>query len=687
MQAHSMNDFIQEAERIVLEQVSNEQFGVSELAEAMSMSRSNLLRKIKQHTEQSASVFIREVRLKKAMELLQQGSLTVSEVSYEVGFGSVSYFVKCFREYYGHPPGQVGQNSEPESIPAEETSAPKKPALQLSWKAMAGIAAGIALVVLVVVLSNRLTAPSVEIDKSIAVLPFKNESSDSSNLYFINGLMESTLNNLQKIGDLRVISRTSSEKYRNSGKTLPEIAEELQVNYVVEGSGQKVGDQVLLNIQLVEAATDRQIWNEQYTREVTDIFALQKEVAQQITGSIRAVVTPAEREQLARRPTDNLVAYDYFLQAQEYFHTRTPEGYLAAIPLYEKAIAEDESFAHAYANMAISYYLLDIFKREPEYTEQINRFSDQALLYDPQSDVSLLAKAFFYFHTKEFSLALPHLEKALEYNPNSSAALQMLSEYYAFRVPNTAKYLEYALRGIQLEVMGQDSVTNSYGYLQLSNALLQAGFLKEAEKYVDLSLDYFPRNPFGPHLKIFTQFAQDGNARRTADLLIKEWKKDTTRVDILQDIGKIYYTLEQYDSAHFWFEKLVYQRQSRGLDVYLNNNAMMAYVYQKLGFEEEAARLFAVYVDYVAQDETRYQSMNLAVQFAYQQQVDVAMEQLMVFSTQENYQYWLLLLEHDPIMAPLRTHPDFPVVIQDIKDRFWEDHEKLRIKLEEQGLI
>jgi len=682
-----MNDFIQEAERIVLEQVSNEQFGVSELAEAMSMSRSNLLRKIKQHTEQSASVFIREVRLKKAMELLQQGSLTVSEVSYEVGFGSVSYFVKCFREYYGHPPGQVGQNSEPESIPAEETSAPKKPALQLSWKAMAGIAAGIALVVLVVVLSNRLTAPSVEIDKSIAVLPFKNESSDSSNLYFINGLMESTLNNLQKIGDLRVISRTSSEKYRNSGKTLPEIAEELQVNYVVEGSGQKVGDQVLLNIQLVEAATDRQIWNEQYTREVTDIFALQKEVAQQITGSIRAVVTPAEREQLARRPTDNLVAYDYFLQAQEYFHTRTPEGYLAAIPLYEKAIAEDESFAHAYANMAISYYLLDIFKREPEYTEQINRFSDQALLYDPQSDVSLLAKAFFYFHTKEFSLALPHLEKALEYNPNSSAALQMLSEYYAFRVPNTAKYLEYALRGIQLEVMGQDSVTNSYGYLQLSNALLQAGFLKEAEKYVDLSLDYFPRNPFGPHLKIFTQFAQDGNARRTADLLIKEWKKDTTRVDILQDIGKIYYTLEQYDSAHFWFEKLVYQRQSRGLDVYLNNNAMMAYVYQKLGFEEEAARLFAVYVDYVAQDETRYQSMNLAVQFAYQQQVDVAMEQLMVFSTQENYQYWLLLLEHDPIMAPLRTHPDFPVVIQDIKDRFWEDHEKLRIKLEEQGLI
>ena len=109
-QASTMgSDFIEQASAIVLENISNEQFGVSELADAMNMSRSNLLRKIKKDTQLSASQFIRQVRLKKGMEMLKQTAMTVSEVSYEVGFGSTSYFIKCFREYYGHSPGEVGK--------------------------------------------------------------------------------------------------------------------------------------------------------------------------------------------------------------------------------------------------------------------------------------------------------------------------------------------------------------------------------------------------------------------------------------------------------------------------------------------------------------------------------------------------------------------------------------------------
>ena len=102
--------------------------------------------------------------------------------------------------------------------------------------------------------------------KSIAVLPFINDSNDSTNVYIINGLMESTLNNLQKIKELRVISRTSVEKYRNNPKTIPEIARELNVHYLIEGSGQKIGDQILLNIQLIEAPSDKHLWSEQYNR-------------------------------------------------------------------------------------------------------------------------------------------------------------------------------------------------------------------------------------------------------------------------------------------------------------------------------------------------------------------------------------------------------------------------------------
>src|SRR5690606_31504454 len=115
-----------------------------------------------------------------------------------------------------------------------------------------------------------------------AVLPFKNDSNDSTNRYLINGLMEATLNNLQQIRDLRVVSRTSAEKDRNTSKTIPEVADELRVNYVVEGSGQKVGNRILLNIQLIDAQRDSHLWARQYTREVTDIFQLQQEIAKDI---------------------------------------------------------------------------------------------------------------------------------------------------------------------------------------------------------------------------------------------------------------------------------------------------------------------------------------------------------------------------------------------------------------------
>ena len=182
-------------------------------------------------------------------------------------------------------------------------------------------------------------------------------SSDSTNLYFVNGLMESSLNNLQKIKDLRVISRTSVEKYRNTNKTISEIAEELNVNYLVEGSGQRVGDQVLLNIQLIDASKDTPIWAEQYNDKVVDIFSLQNAIAKKIADAIQATVTPAEIEQIDKKPTENVLAYDYYLKGLEQFKTETKEGLEAAIPLFEKAIENDPQFALAYSKIAMCILL------------------------------------------------------------------------------------------------------------------------------------------------------------------------------------------------------------------------------------------------------------------------------------------------------------------------------------------
>ena len=683
-QSSNRSNFIEQAEAIILENLANEQFGVSELAGTMNMSRSNLLRKIKKQTQLSASQFIRQVRLEKGMELLKETSFTVSEVSYQVGFGSASYFIKCFREQYGYPPGEVGKGTREEEV--KNSVHP-----HFFKQYLLPIIVGLTLVTVVIAFflyNKKDTVSEVEIEKSIAVLPFKNESSDSANLYFVNGLMESALNNLQKIEALRVISRTSVEKYRNTDKNIPEISKELNVNYLVEGSGQRVGDKVLLNIQLIEASTDTPIWVGQYNQEVIDIFALQNEVAQKIANAIEAVVTPAELEQIEKKPTENLLAYDYYLQALDPYYSRTKEGLEKAIPLFEKATEHDRQFALAYANIAISYYYLDIYQKQKQYTEVINNYADKALLYDSKSDVSLIAKALYYMHTEEYRLAVPHLEKALEYNPNSAAVVQVLSSLYATYIPNTSKNLKYALLGIQLDIAANDSIGKGYIYLNLSNALIQTGFTDEAITYINKSLDYDSDNYYSPYLKAYIQYAKDGDIEQTKKALIQELRKDSTRLDILQEVGKMHYYQEDYEGAFMYYKKFAEARKKNGLEIYPHEDIKIGVVYSKMGLRNEAADFFNAYAQYCENDQSIYKSASMAVKYAHEGKKDKAIEQLKFFAEQDNYQYWILLfMEKDPLIKPLQSHPEYEETIQKIKDRFWEKQTKLRKSLEEKGLL
>jgi TolB-like protein/AraC-like DNA-binding protein/Tfp pilus assembly protein PilF len=677
--------FIDKAETLIVENLSNEKFGVSELAGAMSMSRSSLLRKIQKHTNLSASQFIRQVRLRKAMTLLKQTALSVSEISYQVGFGSTSYFIKCFREHFGYPPGEAVKK-ESKAAGAIEGLTLETPKRNFS-KIIIAVSL-ISMVALIVLYQAFSFTPPKELEKSIVVLPFNNESSDSTNVYFINGLMESTLINLQMIEDFRVVSRTSAEKYSNNKRSIPEIAKELNVNYVVEGSGQRVGDEVLLNIQLIDASSDRPIWAEQYSRKVVNVFDLQNEIAKKIADAVEAIVTPAELEQIEKIPTENLLAYDYYLQALEPYHSRTKEGLEKAILLFKKAVEEDSQFSLAYANVAISYYFLDVYQKQKQYTDRINIFADKALLYDSKSAESLIAKALYYMQSGDYKLAVPHLEKALEYNPNSSSVVQMLGDLYARVIPNTGKYLEYALKGIQLDIAANDSTAKSYIYLLLSNALIQTGFVDEAMTNIEKSIAYNPENYYSPFLKVFILYAQEGDLDQTKKRLFMQWRKDTSRLDILQEVGKFYYYQEEYDSAFYFYEKFVTAREKQNLNIYPQEDIKIAFVYQKKGLEAEAVKLFNAYAEYCENDESIYKGASMAVKYIFEGENDKAIEQLKIFSSQDNYQYWILLFQEiDPIMKPLKSHPEFNGVIQKIADRFWEKHNKLKKLLDKKGLI
>jgi len=688
--------FIEQAEAVIIENLSNEQFGVSELAELMNMSRSNLLRKIKKQTDGSASQFIRQIRLQKGMELLEQTELTVSEISYQVGFGNNSYFIKCFREHYGYPPGEVRRRPVEEigleeKEVSEDIDIPQNSFFkQYRWQ-LVGVTSAIIIVVAFLFSYKNLNTSNEEdtnLQKSIAVLPFKNMSSDATNLYFVNGLMESSLNNLQKIEDLRVISRTSVEKYRNSDKTISEIADELNVSYVVEGSGQRVGDQVLLNIQLIEASTDTPIWTEQYKYKVVNLFSLQNAVAKKIADAIQAKVTPAELERIDKKPTESVLAYDYYLKGMEQFKAGTKEGLEEAIPLFEKAIENDPEFALAYSQLAFSYFYLDLNKTEKQYTEVINNYADKALLYDSKSAESLIAKALYYINNKEYHFAIPHLEKALEYNPNAASVVNMLSELYANAIPNTEKYLKYALKGIQLDIAANDSVSKSYIYLNLSNAFIQNGFTDEAMKYINLSLKYNPKNFYAPFLKIFIQYADHQNIDKTTKQLVNEWKKETTRLDITQEVGKFYYFQEKYDSAYYYYKKFVKIKEENGLDIYPQENLKIGIVYEKMGLDEQAAKFYNAFSNYCEKDQSIYQPASLASKYLQEGKYDLAIEQLNIFASKNNYQYWILLfLEKDPLMKHLKKHPEYEKIMKKIKKRFWENQAQLKQSLANEGLI
>jgi len=876
------NDFLIKLTDIIIENISDEMFGVSELASEIGMSRSNLLRKIKKSTNLSASQFIRQVRLEKAMEMLKQTSLTVSEVSYKVGFSSTSYFIKCFGDEYGFPPGEVGKKSNAGNSDFRAQSQTHQLAaimftdiqgytalmqqdeekaikfrnrhrevfnaatekfkgkilqyygdgtlstfnsaidavrcgieLQLAFReepripVRVGIHTGDILfsedgivgdgvnvasrieslavpqsvfisekvydevknqtgiqttsmgvfelknvekpmeifaitnpglvvpeknqitgkvkrestqdkneipvkrkgaglkwvfIVFTVILVGYLlytsdifkkTAQPDQASeqsitkKSIAVLPFRNDSNDSSNVYIINGLMESTLNNLQKIKDLRVISRTSVEKYRNSSKTIPEIGNELNVRYLIEGSGQKIGDQILLHIQLIEASSDKHVWGEEYNREAKDIFTLQREIAENIIDQIQVIITPEEEEMINKAPTDNVVAYDYFLKGYDLLiTTRAPAKLEEAITYFEKAIEEDPKFARAHAAIAISYYYLDEFKVEKKYAEEINHYADQALLLDDKLPQSLIAKALFYMHDKEYELAVSYLEKALEYNPNDGLAYVFLIDVYKNYIPNTEKYLEYALKGINLDVSDYDSLFASFNYLQISNAFVQSGFIEEADQFINKSLAYYSDNQYSKHLQAYILFAKNQDLQQLKRQLIEILQRDSTNLDIMQDVGKICYFQRDWASSYQYYKKFNEIRAALKLDIFKGENAKIGLVLAKMGLTEESEKYFKNFLDYANNDQTIYKHLSLSAYYAYMGEKEEAIAQLRMFAQQDNYYYWILpFLEIEPLMDNIKDLPEFKEIVEEIDAKFWKYHNQIRLSLEQKGLI
>jgi TolB-like protein/Flp pilus assembly protein TadD len=267
-------------------------------------------------------------------------------------------------------------------------------------------------------------------EKSIAVLPFENLSDDRENEYFAAGVHNDILSNLAKVADLKVISRTSVQQFKSGARNLREIGLALGVAHILEGTARRVGNRIRVNAQLIDARSDAQLWGETFDREITDLFALQSELAQRISQELRANLSAREKTNLQTHPTRDILAYELFLRARELFHW-AGSGYsydkgADALRLIDEAIKRDPQFALAYglASRLHSELFWFGYDKSASRLEKAKAAADAALELQPDLGEAHLAKAFYYYYGfRQYDFAQKHVSAAVRAIPNDADVL------------------------------------------------------------------------------------------------------------------------------------------------------------------------------------------------------------------------------------------------------------------------
>jgi serine/threonine-protein kinase len=262
-----------------------------------------------------------------------------------------------------------------------------------------------------------------KVDKSIAVLPFTNLSDDKENTYFADGIQDDVLTNLSKIGDLKVISRTSVMRYRGQLTNVRDIGKALGVSNILEGSVRRSGNKVRVNVQLIDASSDEHIWANDYDRDVSDVFAIQSDLAQKIAEALQAKLSPGEKSQMTHKPTENGEAYLAFVQAHDLACTMEDyEKLKQGEQLFERALDLDPNFALALARYSqLESWIVHTFDPTPERREKARSLAERALQLQPDLPEAHLARGFsYYYGDNDYDAALKEFEIARSGLPNES---------------------------------------------------------------------------------------------------------------------------------------------------------------------------------------------------------------------------------------------------------------------------
>ena len=349
---------------------------------------------------------------------------------YEVKHGLRVHIVNLYKDGLGNPalPEKLKRRARWKQRGTATVKPVRAPAWPKTLLLIVLVLSALALATSFFILFRRGTQPPTVIpEKSIAVLPFENRSEEKANAYVADGIQDEILTRLSKIADLKVISRTSTQHYKSAPENLPDIARQLRVAHVLEGSVQKIGDSVRVNVQLIKAATDSHIWADTFDRKLTDIFSVESDIAKAIADQLRARLTGREEQDIAAKPTDNPEAYDAYLRGLAY--TLKPGGVSPANSLgaekhLREAVRLDPKFALAWALLSIVEsrgYITAALQPTVARRDEARLAAETALTLQPNLGEALYAMGYYHYAgPKDYNTAVRYFEQARQLLPNGS---------------------------------------------------------------------------------------------------------------------------------------------------------------------------------------------------------------------------------------------------------------------------
>jgi TolB-like protein/Tfp pilus assembly protein PilF len=540
-----------------------------------------------------------------------------------------------------------------------------------------------------------------QVEKSIAVLPFRNDSPNDSTTYFLNGVMEEILLNLQKISDFkRVLSRNSVEQFRNNAiKSTPEIGKKLGVNYIVEGSGQKYGNKFVLRVQLIAAYNDKHLWGKSYDREIQgtrDINNIQSEIAQSIASELKTIITPEEKQMIEKTPTANLTAYDFYQRginelANYEIDNLNKAALEKAEDLFQKALKYDSTFAQSFAGLAKVYWkkhssVTEYFSKS--YLDSVLILCNRALSFDKDLAEAYSIKGDYYAEKESLNKAIDEYDKALSANPNNWEAYfgkgRIYSDDDILRSIQNYQKAAFLNHGLNLP----DILRNiAYGYSS-------AGFIDKVYQY-DLEALKLDGDSTTYFMSLAVGEKYRNNLEKAIGFLKRAYLIDTTNPGTALQLGHCYMFLNQFKETLKSYKNYVEILNARGTFTPIDMHRI-GWAYSVNGHRKEAEYYFDKQLEYSkdlirfnrAWGQKLYPYYDMAGVYAFTGKKEKAYECLKLFNQRQRMPLWVATwIKSDPLFNNIRNESKFQQIVKEIEAKYQAEHERVRKWLSEQGML